>query len=112
MSATSWRRGPFSQKYVLARELLEARVNLRKVGCKDIGRIAGDPLREINGLIVTAIKDNENTRSFIPDVFNGMTETLWNVGHVSFADIFFAPAPLRTRLRSRYSARCDLRPSD
>src|SRR5438876_3558961 len=51
MSATSWRRGPFSQKCVLARELLEARVNLRKVGRKDIGRIAGDPLREIKRVI-------------------------------------------------------------
>src|SRR5208282_4828725 len=47
----------FRHEDILARELLEDGGILRKVGREDVGRIPGDPLGEVDRLVMAAVED-------------------------------------------------------
>src|ERR1700675_2738954 len=66
--------GLFGQKHVPARKLLEHRRIHGKVGCQDIGRVPGDPLGQIDGLIATAVEHDEDACLLAADVLDGVTE--------------------------------------
>ena len=87
------------QKHVLARELLEHRRILSKVGGKDIGRVSGDPLRQIDGLVMAVVEDDEDARLLLADVLNRVTEALRDV-----ADIALAAASLRASVPASRTA--------
>src|SRR5271167_673577 len=83
------------QKHVLARELLKYRRLLSKVGGENVARISGDPLRQINALVVAVVKDDEDARFPASYVLDRVSKALRDVTDVALPQFFFAPAPLR-----------------
>ena len=99
----------FRHKHILARKLLKDCGILRKVGGKDIDGISGNPLGQVNGLIVAAVKDDEDTCLVSPDVFNGVTEALRDIADISLARFSWRQRPCEPKsvtLKSPLSTYC------
>src|SRR5271166_7065484 len=95
----------FRHEDVLARELLEERGLLGEVRRQNIDRIAGDPLRQVNRLVMAVVEDDQDARLPAADVFDRMPEPLRDVADVALAESLLAPAPVRAEQRHEKIAR-------
>src|SRR5262249_29705417 len=73
-------------EYPLARELLEQRHGLAEVGSEDIDRIAGDPHREVDGLVVTGIEPDQDPARLVVDILDRVAVALRDIADVPLVE--------------------------
>ena len=93
------------QKHVSTRKSIEQRRLLSKVGGQDISRVSGYPLGQVNALVVSVVKNDEDARLLATNVFNRVTKPLRNVGNIALANLLFTPAALRAATEISFPTR-------
>src|SRR4029079_18477182 len=64
----------FHEEDIALWKFLEQCRVLPDIGGEDVGRIAGDPLRQIDRLVMPAVEDNEDACLVLADIFDRMSE--------------------------------------
>ena len=68
------------------RELLEQGCRLAEVGGQHVGRVAGDPLREVDRLVGAAVEPDEDAALLVADVLDRVPVPLRDVTDVALME--------------------------
>ena len=70
-------------EHVLLRELLEQRGRLAEVRRQHVGRVAGDPLRQVDRLVDAGVESDQDAARLVADVLDRVAVALRDVADVA-----------------------------
>ncbi len=81
---------------VLAGKLLEQGCGLAEIRCQNINRIAGDPRRKIDRLVISGVKTDQDPTRLAADIFDRVSKALWNITNITGVQLLGAKSTVRS----------------